>query len=454
MDKKKLDKTLTKEFRKAMQQVFYSDSDTDKRHKNLIGTNFDDDADDDHIDRTTNKIQSFDGTVIFDESERSISENDALVEDSDEESEKFVGGYLQRLQARSMPQEVKKMLGNHSESSDNLSFSSNEECDVYHSVHRKLKRKKDGELAINDVDPSEIYAQELEKKKGKKVFTVAGLRKEMEDEFKQLRQKQRQEQQQQQNIFDIKPTPLNTKKKLKNNLSGPKNLGQHNKQPGLISQRSFATNTSNQRLLVGSRNNGLIGVHPVTIEKEDDDGDEGEGAFLSRGMNSDDFGIKDSIKDSFNSYKSKIGFNVRLPKVTINKIFTSKKSQNSDSNSGDGDGGLLSVSEDRFGGEKGFNSLKNNHVGVTGDPVGDGFAPQDPLPVPQPQSEQGTNFKNNGFHTGVSVFKAIGKRNSKNILTKFKLPGKKNNKFGGGFMMDDDGEDDDFSGEIGLLGQT
>ena len=97
---KKLDKTLTKEFRKAMQQVFYSDSDTDKRHKNLIGTNFDDDADDDHIDRTTNKIQSFDGTVIFDESERSISENDALVEDSDEESEKFVGGYLQRLQVR------------------------------------------------------------------------------------------------------------------------------------------------------------------------------------------------------------------------------------------------------------------------------------------------------------------------------------------------------------------
>jgi hypothetical protein len=43
---------------------------------------------------------------------------------------------------------------------------------------------RNGELIGEGIDPAEVYATELEKQKEKKVYTVAGLRKEME-EFKQ-----------------------------------------------------------------------------------------------------------------------------------------------------------------------------------------------------------------------------------------------------------------------------
>merc|ERR1712216_716278 len=62
------------------------------------------------IDATTKKVPSFDGSIIFDNSERSTSGKRIAFIDSDEGSEQFDGEYLQRLKSRSMPEEVKRML--------------------------------------------------------------------------------------------------------------------------------------------------------------------------------------------------------------------------------------------------------------------------------------------------------------------------------------------------------
>jgi len=444
---RKLDKTLTKEFRKAMEEIFDSDSDGNYRHKTLSGEDFDDDDDgiqDYHIDPTRTRIQSYDDHRLYDDvSERSVSENDRAAVDSDEESEKFDGGYLKRLQARSMPQQVKQMLSGrnltnykstYSESSDELSFSSDGEDQIYHSARRKYKRKKNGELANDDIDPAEIYAQELEKKKEKKAFTVAGLRKEMEDDLKQQLKQQQQQNNNNAKIgvggFNIKPIPLNKKSKV------PKPKNDLNLSTGMqrASQRFFATTSNDQ----GKR-------PPETIEEEDEDEEEEGGAFLTGGINSEDFGNVDSFKDNLMSYRSKLawkkninfgnaGSNLKSSlAVSIKNPFKAKKSPQIGGGGGGvdvagggggggvdvagGGGGLLSIQEGGHN-EEPPNHFNNNITGMGG--------------------FQSDNNNNNR----ISVLKAIGKMNSKNLLTKFKLPGKKSNNFGGGLMMDDDYDDD------------
>merc|ERR1712157_62942 len=62
---------------------------------------------------------------------------------------------------------------------DDNSFTSDIEED-YLKGRRRPKRKKNGEVVDNDVDPAEVYGQELEKQKKEKTFTITGIRKEME----------------------------------------------------------------------------------------------------------------------------------------------------------------------------------------------------------------------------------------------------------------------------------
>jgi len=474
-----------------MQEVFDSDSDDDYRHK------IDDDDDeiqDHHIGPTATRIQSVDDHLIYDDpSEKSVSENGSA--DSDEGSVKFDGGYLQRLQARSMPQDVKRMLSgrnlmshksSHSESSDDLSLSSDEGDNRYHSVRRMLKRKKDGELAIDDIDPAEVYAQALEKMKEKKAFTIADLRKEMEDGLKQ----------QQSNTFNndnnnndsigdglgIKPiAPLRIKKskipKPKNNINfgtslskGPESLQQHRQRSGLLSsslsQLSIASTGSNRGLLTGTRKkklNGLVGsaagLPPGTIQEDDGEDEEEEDAFLTGGrFNSEEFGVKDSFKGNFNNYRSKIGAKARLPNLP--KFFGNAAGSTSINGASSSMAGSI---KNPFKAKKsspvGGGLLDdNNNTGLGGafhsDAAaggGGGFL-QEPLQAPG-TLEGGRNNNKRAYNIrgGVSVLKAMGSKvnNGKNLLGKFKLPGggkKKSNFGGGGLMMDDDYVDDNYGG--------
>merc|ERR1711933_510901 len=97
------------------------------------------------IGHTAMRLQSNDRSLFKDGSQRSFSDDGSI---ESEESVKFDVGYLQRLQARSMPKEVKKMLSGqnlmlhrsaHSDSSDDLSLSSDLDRDEYRKV-RRVKR--------------------------------------------------------------------------------------------------------------------------------------------------------------------------------------------------------------------------------------------------------------------------------------------------------------------------
>jgi hypothetical protein len=440
---KKLNKTLTKEFRKAMKEIFDSDSDPGDDYRIEMEVKRQTDNEDKKDDNNVlippfspkKQITDDDGSDAL-----SYSEIDAdFVEESnksDEESVQFDGEYLTRLQARSMPVEVKRMLsgrhivsgrdltssrnkGNLIERSDGRSFTS----DGYLKGRRRPRRKKTGEIVNDNIDPAEVYAQELEKQKGKKTFTITELRKEIED-MKRGRNFAGESDRNFGNFDDISPSPLNqskvkpnkTKKKKKVSLGrGIESL--ERQRPRLAtarSMRSFGTTFSDQGLLTGNRRARRRETMPATIEE--DNRDEGGGVLMASVVNSDGFDKNEFVNEN----SGKEVANTKLPNLKLfgafKKTFKTKKPAQFENAEG---GGLLNGAQnDGFEIDESFPNVPS-------------FEEQGPLPLPAQDGNiryQRTNKR------------MLKKMNMKGVLSKLKLPGNNlgNRKFGGGIMMDDD----------------
>jgi len=428
---KKLNRTLTKEFRKAMKEIFDSDSDPGIDYRTEMEENR-------RVDKEEKKDEYNILVPPFSPAEQSIDDDSSdplsysevdtvFAEESnndDEESVQFDGEYLKRLQARSMPIDLKRMLsGRHMVSgrdltrkkkgnlSDGRSFASDK-------GHRRPRRKKTGEIVNNDIDPAEVYAQEVEKQKGKKTFTIAELRKEMED-TKRGRNFAGESNRNFGNFDDLTPSPLihqikakSNKTKKKKNVSLGKGVESLERQrPRLASarsMRSLGTTTSDQGLLTGKRRAGRR--LPATIEKGNRD--EGGDIVLASGVNSDGFDKNEFVNEN----SEKTGANTILPNLKLfgafKKTFKTKKPAQFENAEV---GGLLNgVQDDEFEIDESF---QNNPS----------FEPQDPL--------DGTSFRYQRTNK-----RRLKKMKMKGVLSKLKMPG--NNlgirKFGGGIMMDDD----------------
>jgi hypothetical protein len=427
---KKLNRTLTREFRKAMKEIFDSDSDPGMDYRTEMEGN-----------RRTDKEEKKDDYNVlvspFSPAEQSIdddssnplsySEVDTVFAEEpindDEESVQFDGEYLKRLQARSMPVDLKRMLsGQHMVSGRDLTRKKKGNLSDVHSFasdkgHRRPRRKKTGEIVNNDIDPAEVYAQEVEKQKGKKIFTIAELRKEMED-TKRGRNFGGESDRNFGNFDDLTPPPLIHQIKAKSNKTKKKktiSLGKgveslERQRPRLVSarsMRSLGTTTSEQGLLSGNRRAGRR--MPATIEEGNRN--EGGDTVLASGVNRDGFD-----KNKFvNENSEKIGANTILPNLKLFGVFkktfkTKKPAQIENAEVG----GLLNgAQDDDFETDESF----QNHPS---------FEPRDPL--------------DGSFRYQRANKRRLKKMKMKGVLSKLKMPG--NNlgirKFGGGIMMDDD----------------
>jgi hypothetical protein len=196
---KKLDNTLSKEFRKAMREVFESES--EEEYDKTFG---------EHEEEEPQR-KSFKAKRRL--SNESMYDSDAHASDSNNMSEReasedeFDDDYLKRLRDKSMQQEVKDML--YEKKSIDGSVASGDEsedseasrpipirADSTQSIHsvesqqkaasrskrrRRPRKNRSGEIVGVGIDPADVYAQELEKKRVRKTFTVSDLRKEMEE---------------------------------------------------------------------------------------------------------------------------------------------------------------------------------------------------------------------------------------------------------------------------------
>jgi len=384
--------------------------------------------------------------LIYSEHDASVNEESI---DSDEESDKFDGEYLKRLKARSMPSDVKRMLSGRnivsnrnlmanksaqSESSDDHSFTSTIE-EGYRKGHQRPRRKKTGEIVNDDMDPADVYAQELKKQNGKKAFTIAGLRKEMEN-MKKNKTFARESTGSFGNFDDMSPSPMSQYKvklsRPKKNFRSGTSLGKaieslERQRPGLAtarSIRSLGTTFSDQGLLTGSRRerrrkSGLPRM-PETIKE--DDHDEEEGMLMVSGVNSDGFD-----KNIFANPKSGMtGVNTILPNLKLfgnggisgikafKKTFKTKKPTQFANACG---GGFLNVERD--------DEFANNEDG-NGIEIMDGCYRDMPI-FGQQEHDDDVKYQR--------ANKMLDKMNMKGVLSKLKLPG--NRKFGGGIMIDD-----------------
>jgi hypothetical protein len=447
---KKLDRTLSKEFRKAMREVFESDS--EEEYDKTFGEGGDD-AGEGVPDRQKAMRRSSTGS-----SDNSWDESGSV---GSEQSDDFDhGGYMARLRDRSMQQEVRKVLhesrrqlmaaSNHSQMSSDDELSQN--SDASHREQRgdhptnsenpqrkkkKPRKNRTGELVGEGIDPADVYAKELERQKEKKSFTVADLRKEME-ELKQA---------------NFGPPPdekaqsvrkLKTPKKPKSsaNIAGPGGLP--NQRPGLGNKlQSFTTAATELGLLSGVKA-GAFGVQPHTIQEEEEDD---EDAFLTGGR---DTGGDFDDDGAFNDSKASAGFGFRGAGFSNFNFFSGAAFTKTPSKSPRKKVGAFASAFGGFGAgasspDMGGGGDAGNDLADVGPPLASPGGFQEPLPVPEMQDEDKSKSRRS------SMFSLMGK-SSKKFIPKFKMPIKRSGggDHGGGFMMDDD-DDDQFEGGMGLL---
>jgi hypothetical protein len=294
---------------------------------------------------------------------------------------------------------------------------------------RRVRKNRNGELIGEGIDPADVYATELEKQKEKKVFTIAGLRKEME-ELKQASFGPPPEEK----MLSVKKLKMPKKPKSSTNIAGPGSL--EAPRPGLGNKlQSFTTAASELGLLTGTKTSAF-GAQPETILEDDEE----EDAFLTGGRETsgdfdDDgasggFGFRGAGFSNFNFFSGAA--------FTKTPSKTPKKKPVSFGSSFGGFGGGVSNSNMGAIGDGG------NDLAHVGPPLTSPGGFQEPLPVPEMQEDD----KNRSRRS--SVFGLMGK-GSKRFISKFKLHTKRSASGDhGGFMMDDD--DDQFEGGMGLLG--
>lgn len=468
---RKLDRTLSKEFRRAMKEVFSSESEAEYDRHFGEGDGEGDDAQG-FYQRGGRKVPhpSIDPSVFDDYEE----ENEGAAKDFNESgsagteaSNGFDGGYLQRLQERSMQQEVKEMMSEsrklmaqslHSQYSDDDDEMSHESDMSRHQSlrergrspggskeHRKslkLKRNRTGELVGEGVDPADIYALEVEKLKDKKTFTIADLRKEMENLSKQASMPPG---------GGSAPSDIgaiggssqpnkakSTKLKKPKSVAATKGLG--HQRPGIgTRQTSFGTAASEQGLLFGAPSFEM-GSQPETIDEVEE-----EEAFLTGGDGSGEIGGAESKNSG--GFGSKLGFS------KFNVFGSGGDVGDSHSKSPSRSKRLRSITSGfnvqarvpRFTGGKSPTTVSDLNDLPNGGPLNPSSF-QEPLPVPEEQDADHSRSRRG------SVLNIMGK--GKSFFSTLKLPGKRrpSPEFGGGgFMMDDDDDQPD-EGGMGLLG--
>ena len=457
---KKLNRTLTREFRKAMKDVFESDSDSDGSYQMEMN----------EVRRTAShdigieskfSVRSFsqrgrdfddDGSdpLIYSDNETEFAEESS--HNSDDESLKFDGEYLTRLKERSLPTNVKKMLsgrnlnsGRNLKSSRHLKSTRNMNLDDSNEYsfasdsegrkrRRRPKRKKTGEIVDPNIDPAEVYAQELEKQKEKKTFTIAGIRKEMEGIWRN-ENFSAENNTNFGNFDDTNRSPLiggninlnEIKKKKKKRISLGKGVESLERQRPKIattkSIRSLGTTHSDQGLLTGNRRK-LRSRSPSgrgrTSAIEEDGHENGEGV-----RSSDSF----TVNDFENAKLGTTGGDGKLKIFgAIKKTFKPKKPAEFESVDG---GGLLNGAHlDEF-------DTSESKGGITTDnesylnTVQQHLTRRDPLPLPIMESEDESKHQRPN--------KMFEKVKIKGVMKKLKGLGMSSHhrKFGGGIMIDD-----------------
>ncbi len=464
---KKINRTLTREFRKAMKDVFDSESDDDDVYLMEMNETRGTGSHDFHVEKKFSlrsfstrsySARSFSARSY---SHRSISQKsfddddsdpsvygvndkgftDQSGNNSDEESVKFDGEYLRRLKERSLPTDMKKMLsGRNMTSSRNLKSSRRKmKLDTSDSEEqknrRRPKRKKTGEIVDPNIDPAEVYAQELEKQKEKKAFTIAGVRKEIEDINRNKNSFSAYDGHNFGDFDVISPSLLRintneTKKTKKVSLGkGVESLErQRPKMQTMRSVRSLGTTSSDQGLLTGNRpkrRNSPIGLGRTSTIEEGDLDKEEDVILDNTRLSSDHF-----EPDEFEAEKLETaGVNGKKNNIklfgAIKKTFKPKKIVELESVDG---GGLLNGAvADEFdtSESKGGTTDESNRNAIRH------LSRRDPLPLPMEEEDEIKPQRPNKMFEKVKI---------KGVFSKLKkLPGKTggNRKFGGGIMMDD-----------------
>lgn len=329
-----------------------------------------------------------------------------------------------------------------SASSEEFSFSSDKRT-------RRPKRKKDGEIANKNIDPAVIYAQELKKQQGKKAFTVAILRKEMDDLIRK-RELAKEKDEAFGKFGNASTAPGNINADKSNNIGKSLEKGGESVErprPGMMaSSRSvrslFGANTNKAAVPGARRTSGLFGGLGTLAETIDEGNEDEEDFILTGGINSEDLD-----KDASSNQKSGMTGGKSLLKAfssgrmrglkkngakSIRIIKNTFKGKVPIQFEKGGGGGLLN--EDRGGDSDDNEDRKGNRLGSFESSMPE-FIQQDPLPVPEPQEEEDDTRFQRANHM-------LGKMNvkSKRVISKLKMPGKniKSVRFGGGIMMHDD----------------
>jgi len=200
-NRKKLDNRLSKEFRKAMREVF--DSEDEDEYDRTFGEQVADERKpSSNRSRRRNSLGSTCDSVSHSSgSEASDEEGEQLEEDV------FDDDYLRRLRERSMQHEVKEMLYEKNSEVVPLSDEESESTEIsrdrrvrqrsgsvasigsareksYRKKRKKPRKNRSGEVIYDGIDPADVYTQEVEKRKTRTTFTISDLRKEM-DEIRQ-----------------------------------------------------------------------------------------------------------------------------------------------------------------------------------------------------------------------------------------------------------------------------
>ena len=416
---KKLRNTLSKEFRKAMRDVF--DSEDEEEYDRTFGEQGDEEQvpNSGRIRRRNSNESMYDSVSHTSGSE--VSDDDG----ENVEEEEFDDDYLRRLRERSMQQEAKEKLyeNRHAndlqepdEDSQSSDVSRGQPARVRSSspvsvgsIRDQLPRKKrkkprknrSGEVVYDGVDPADVYAQELEKRKTRTTYTISDLRKEMEemkqeaaassfeDAFAGIAASTRS------GFADAKsPQGIGMASKAfrqgnkSSRLAGPgvdslRALNIHSR-PSLGRETSFVTHHSNVGLLGGGRKTfdtpGKSTFHiggtlaSVPIPEEDD-----EEAFLTGGNGTSPHG-QDTSHRMGNLMSS---FTSRITKPD------SGRSKNGFRLSGFVSAQKPSSKQQRLGEDDVVSGIET--LGVSGFP--------EPLPVPEMQEDDGPNKKKFGIGT-------------------------------------------------------
>jgi hypothetical protein len=440
---KKLENKLSKEFRKAMKEIFESES--EEEYDKTFGER-EDDMSIPKSSRRTSMASSF---------ASHMSSSNSILSEAEEEVQ-FDDDYLKKLKARSMQNDVKdllydephkspggKSLGARSFFDDaQQSFATEGDGDRLQPARfdwaaevvparprrsrkkARVRRNRSGELVGPDIDPADVYAREVEKKKEKKTFSISDLRKEME-ELKQGGFG---------NGFDgqggskkafklAKKSPNPAKQKssafLKGNKSG------HNKPPSLANLGGAASRKSFD---IG----GTLGAPPTIID------DNEEEAFLTGGNGKGPSYDTGGFNDNSQSRTGRSTGGLLEPSKPDSQNFNGGFSI---SNFGMGlRGGLATLTEGFGGGGENAPSGGGLDAGGFG---GTGF--QEPLPLPEMREEEETQSPRK--KASFMMAKVAGKMKKSFAFGKI---GRRKNQLQDHGMVGDGG--DDSEGGMGLLG--